>query len=103
VATIKPGRMSKDKGFVMDYLTMNTSQTNYLFNGDTTYLISGVVYLSGNTTFEAGTVFKFDPWATGAPCLWVLGSIDCQATTYRPIVLTGKDDDTAGDKISGST
>ena len=37
VASIRPGRMNKDKGFVMDYVTLNTSQTNYTFKGDTTY------------------------------------------------------------------
>ncbi len=103
VASIKPGKMNRKRGFIMDYLILNTSQTNYVFKGDTTYFIRDVVYLSGNTTFEAGTVFKFDPWAAGAPSLWVLGTIDCQATAYRPIVLTGKDDDTVGDLISGST
>ncbi len=101
VATIMPRRASPNKGFVLDYLTLNTGQTNYLFKGDSTYLITDVVNLSGTTTFEAGAVIKYS--TSSSASLWVLGSIDCQATPYRPIVFTGKDDDTVGDVVSGST
>src|SRR5205085_1731061 len=58
---IKMARMpAKIEGFVLDYTSLSTSQTNYTFRGDTTYYISGNVNLFGtNTTFEGGTVLKY--------------------------------------------
>jgi len=101
VATIMPRQASPNKGFVLDYLTLNTGQTNYTFKGADTYYITDVVNLSGNTTFEGGAVIKYSTSSTAS--LWVLGSIECQATHYHPIILTGKDDNTVGEAISGSS
>src|SRR5439155_12920037 len=101
LASITPRQTSPTNGFVLDYLTLNTGLTNYTFQGNSTYFISGVVNLSGVTTFEGGSAIKLDTSAT--PGLWILGSVNCQATAYRPVVLTGKDDDTIGEVITGST
>jgi hypothetical protein len=48
-------------GYLLDYVTMDLSETNYTFQGDTTYYVSGTVNLAGTTTLEGGTVIKFDP------------------------------------------
>jgi hypothetical protein len=44
---------SPARGVVLDYTTV-ASATNFTFQGDTTYYISGQVNLSGNTTVEGG-------------------------------------------------
>ena len=75
------------RSLIWDYVTINTSQTNYLFSGDGTYFISGNVTLSGtNTTFESGAVIKY----TNNVTLTVNTPISWQAANYRPIVLLSK-------------
>ena len=88
---------SPSQGLVLDYVTM-TSQTNYTFQGDMTYYISGVVNLAGTNTFEGGTSLKF---ATNGTI--TITGINCQTAPYRPVYFTGKDDDRTGEWISGST
>ena len=89
-------------GLVLDYVTVNTSQTNFTFAGNTTYFISGNVNLNGtNTTFEGGAVLKYNGGAAytvtvKTPATWT-------ADAYRPIVILNKNDDSAGEQISTST
>jgi hypothetical protein len=87
-------------GFVLDYTSLNTSQTNYTFRGDTTYYISGNVNLFGtNTTFEGGTVLKYASGVSltvGTPVTW-------GGSAYRPILMVSKDDNCSTEPISGST
>ncbi len=96
VASLPP----ETSGFVLDYVTFNTSQTNCIFQSDTTYFLSGNVNLYGtNTTFEGGTVLKFAANVTltvDSPVTWKGGS-------YRPVAMIAKDCDTTGEPISGST
>ena len=88
-------------GFVLDYQAINTSLTNYVFQGDTTYYISGTVNLFGASVFEGGAVFKY---ATNASLnLGYATNINCQSSAYRPIIFTAKDDNSVGGIISGST
>ena len=87
-------------GFVMDYTTLNSSQTNYTFKGDTTYNLSGSVTLWGtNNTFEGGTVLKY---ASGVS-LTVNTPVTWLSDAYRPVVLLAKDDNASGENISGSS
>ena len=99
VASIRPGRADSRSGFVMDYSTLNTSQTNYLFLGDTTYFISGNVSLYGTTTFEGGTVIKY----TNSVGLTANNAVAWLGSAYRPVVMTAKDDNSVGETITGST
>jgi|SRR5690242_7752499 len=88
-------------GYVMDYSTVNSSVTNYTFQGNITYYISGTVNLYGTTTIEPGTVVKC---ASGAGSSLVLnGPVDCRTGPYHPAVFTAKDDNTVGETIVGST
>jgi hypothetical protein len=88
------------RGLVLDYVTM-TSQTNYTFQGDTTYYISGTVNLYQTNTFEGGAVLKY---TNNASVNLVSGSgLNWQAAAYRPVIFTAKDDNSVGDAISGST
>ncbi len=89
------------KGVVLDYVTAS-SATNYTFQCDTTYYVSGTVNLSGtNTSFEGGTVIKYSP--TNAPKLNITSPITWLGSAFRPVVMTGSSDNTVGDTISGST
>jgi hypothetical protein len=87
------------QGLVLDYVTM-TSQTNYTFQGDTTYYISGAAYLSGTNTFEGGVVLKY---AAGASLNLDGSGLNWLGSAYRPVILTAVDDNSVGDTISGST
>lgn len=91
-----------EAGFVMDYVTLNATYTNYIFQGDVTYYISGATLLKSNTVVEGGTVIKFN--STGDGYLELIdGTIDCQTAQYRPAVFTSKNDNSVGETISGST
>jgi hypothetical protein len=103
-ASTKPMRVAnlsrKPSGFVLDYSSLNTSQTNYTFQTCNTYYLSGNVNLYGtNTTFECATVLKYASGVSlnvNTPVTWL-------AEPYRPVVMVAKDDDTVGEIISGST
>ena len=99
--------ISRKPGVVLDYLTVNSSLTNYIFQGDTTYYISGITYTYGTDTFEGGAVLKY---ATNASVGIGFGSgalrnptIIWKGSAYRPVIFTAKDDNSVGDEISGST
>jgi len=96
----RPMRMAMvpppSKGYVMDYATLDVSQTDYTFQGDMTYYISGNVNLSGVTTIEGGAVIKFN---TNYDCaVNVLGTtVNCQTGPYRPAIFTSMNDSTVGE------
>src|ERR1039458_2311888 len=90
------------KGLVLDYQTVNSGQTNYTFQGDTTYYLSGYTSLYGTNTFEGGAVLKF---ATNGSIAITPGppgpspGINWKAGAYRPVIFTAKDDNTVGESI----
>lgn len=86
---------------VLDYVAVNSTLTNFTFQGDTTYLVTGPVSLYGNTVIEGGTVVKFVQ--TNACALNVYSNLTCQTGPYRPAIFTSKDDNSVGETISGST
>ncbi len=100
----KPTFMTKavpsGKGLVLDYNTVNGSLTNYTFQGDTTYYISGTVNLYGTNTFEGGAVIKY---TNNASITLQSSNLNWLATPYRPVIFTAKDDNSVGSTISGST
>jgi hypothetical protein len=92
-------------GLVWDYVTINTSQTNYVFRGDTTYFVSGMIELYGVlTVLEGGAVIKMDTYdGLYTPYVRVHGGFDCRTSEYLPAVFTGKDDNTVGTVVSTGT
>ncbi len=88
------------KGYVLDYITLNVTQTNFTFQGDMTYLISGDVNLAGATTLEGGSVIKMSSDSPGS--INVLGTVACQTGPYRPAIFTSADDGTVGQGVSYS-
>ena len=90
---------TRERGLVLDY-NIVTSSANYVFAGDTTYLVTGTVNLTGTTTFES-TVIKFS--ATNSPSLNCSGAVTCLSTDYRPLNFLASDDNSLGQAITGST
>jgi hypothetical protein len=85
------------QGLVLDYQTINsTITTNFTFQGDTTYYISGSVYLYGTNTFEAGTVIKY---GYGDSISLFANTNYFQGSSYHPIVFTALDDNSVGEPI----
>ena len=90
----------KEQGLVMDYTTLDTDQSNYIFEGDNTYFISGSAGFSGTTTIQRGAVIKY---TTNVCVLYLEGPLVCESTAYEPGIFTSMNDNTAGVSITGST
>jgi hypothetical protein len=86
------------KGYVLDYVE-TTSQTDFTFQGDITYLVTGELYLDGTTTIEGGTVIKFINDNVGL----TLTTPACKTSSYHPAIFTSSDDNSVGETISGSS
>ncbi len=96
------GKPTPDRpGVVLDYVIVLTT-TNALFQGDSTYFVSGTVNLSGTeNVFEGGAIVKYA--ASPASQIRVLGSVKFKSAPYRPVFFTAKDDNSIGETISGSS
>lgn len=88
-------------GLVWDFIIMGTSATNFCFNSDSTFYISGTVTLSGTNTFEGASVLKYTN-STSAKVV-CLGPVVCNTAPYAPTVFTSKNDNTTGEIVTGST
>ncbi len=85
-------------GLVLDYVTSNGSLTNQVFKHSETYYIAGTVTLTGtNSVFEGGTVLKFAN--TNTPKVVVNTPVTWQASPYRMVILTSRDDHTVGQAV----
>ena len=102
MASITPGQRTEQPALVLDYTTLNSSQTDYVFRSDTTYLISGFVYVWGTTTIEGGTVVKYPPTTNANAQILPSGPVVCRTGPYRPAIFTASDDQTVGEMIAGS-
>jgi hypothetical protein len=99
-AEAKPRR----PGLVIDYALLTGSLTNYVFQGDTTYYISGSLDLYGSPVLEGGTVVKFTNTASASlELLDESTNFVFDTFAYRPAVFTSANDNTVGTPISGSS
>jgi hypothetical protein len=92
-------------GLLIDYET-SIGSSNFTFKGDTTYYVSGQVYIYGTITIEGGTVVKFKPYLPEGNWLEIHamdGLFNCKTDAYRPGIFTSRDDNSVGETISGST
>ena len=80
----------------LDWTQIYGSRTNFTFQGDTTYWVSGTLNLRETTRIEGGAVVKFTNTYAQIN-LW--GPIVCQTGPYRPAVFTAMDDHTVGERI----
>jgi len=91
-------RLKAGPGLVLDYTILNSNQSGYTFSGNTTFFISGNATMN-SATFEGGAVLKYASNVT----LQVNGPVTWLATSYQPVTLLAKDDNSVGAVISGST
>ena len=92
-----------NQGYVLDYVQINSDQTNFTFQGDVTYYVSGNFNISGTTIIEGGTVVKYDASMGVASSVRVLGTLDCQTASYHPAVFTTANDNTVGEAVPPSS
>ncbi|MGD1085775.1 MAG: hypothetical protein ABSA47_13640, partial [Verrucomicrobiota bacterium] len=96
--------MPRKPGVVIDYSQMSTSATNYVFQANVTYYVSGNVNLYGASAFEGGTVIKYTNTASATlDQLDPNGSFIFESCAYRPAVFTSANDNSLADAIKGST
>jgi len=94
---------SEKPGLVIDYNLVNNA-TNVTFRGDTTYYVSGTINIYGTNTFEGGAVIKFTNNASITEAASPLTpQLNFVTGPYRPVIFTGKDDNSIGQTITGST
>ena len=89
---------ARQPGVILDYVLINSTQTNFTFYGDTTYYATNYVALYGTTILEGGTVAKGIQWDGGiyTGTFFVYGAFDCRTSPYRPAIFTAADDNTVG-------
>jgi hypothetical protein len=90
---------AKPMGLVLDY-TLVASLGSPTCQGNSTYLVTSSVTLSGNITIEGGAVFKF---SSSSAKMTLSGPLISRVSQYRPITLTSMHDDSVGDVIAGSS
>ena len=89
-----------DKGFVLDYAELNCDPGDYTFATGQTYYIASGIDVSGDITFEAGTVLKYNTDPDNPSLLEFWGNLTCNTTPDQPAVLTADFDDSVGEPIS---
>ncbi len=84
-------------GLVLDYQEIDFDQPDFTFQSGVTYYVPSQINLFGTTTFEGGSVIKFDEQNGG---FQVFSSINNQSDPAHPTVLTSMNDDSVGDIIA---
>lgn len=99
----------KRAGVVIDYMQLGSSNyytsSNFVFQGDTTYYISGKWYYYGSPgtiIFEGGAVIKYTTNATIFNFGRYAGPGIFDGTTYRPTVFTAWNDNSVGTPLTSS-
>jgi hypothetical protein len=90
-------RLDRD-GLVLDWQAILPGSTLSVLQGDTTYLVSGNVYLSG-VTIEGGAVVKF---VQSPPPTLSFQGLTCRTTFYHPAFFTALTDNMVGEIIDPS-
>ncbi|HXC34898.1 MAG TPA: LamG-like jellyroll fold domain-containing protein [Candidatus Acidoferrales bacterium] len=88
-------------GLDLDYQEVLGSETNFVFAGDCTYLISGELDLFGTTTIEGGVCVKY-PANSDNPVVFY-GPVICNTSDRMPATFTASDDNSVGFEIAGSS
>lgn len=88
-----------NRGLVLDYEAVS-STSNFRFQCDRTYYVSGSFTISGTATFEGGTVIKYAN--TNSAGITLSGTVVWDAGPYRPVILTARDDHSVGEQIGSA-
>jgi hypothetical protein len=87
-------------GLVVDFILINSTLTNYVFQSDSTYYISAPVYLFDSATFESAVIKYTNNASLTTGTSFTLNSL---AAPFAPTLFLSKDDNSAGSTITGST
>ena len=89
----------RSKGLVVDYTVSfgATNLTNFIFQADTNYLVTGVLNLFGDATFE-NAVIKFA--TTNQSVIQVFENVTFKTDFYRPVIFTSQMDNSVGEDVS---
>lgn len=105
VARAKTTRMTLAKadighrpGLLMDYNLINATETNFTFQSDTTYYLSGENDLFDTTTIEGGAVLKCGPSSSSSAV--VEDGINWLTSSYRPAIFTCTNDNSVGTPLT---
>jgi hypothetical protein len=99
-AAIQPASTRLGPAVSIDY-SIVSSISDLRLKGDTTYLVTNSVTLSGTTTIEGGAVIKFSNVTNaGSNRLLITGPIDCLTKPGSPAIFTARDDDSVGEALS---
>ncbi len=100
IAKLDPSRRTGGPQLTMDYVSLGSFVTNYVFQGDCTYAISSTVNMYGSNVCEGGAILKFYSNA----CLNVAsGSFNLRAAASQPVYFTSKDDHSSGENFGTGT
>lgn len=88
-----------DAGFVLDYVLLNSGFDTLELKSGETYFVTDTVVVNNLLRIEGGCVVKY----TNGASLWVMGSVACLSSEYRPGIFTAMDDNSVGSVVPGST
>jgi len=95
------GKLTSAPSLVMDYVMNNNNFTNFTFQGDTTYYVSGTVNLYGTTTLEGGAVIKGG--LKNENLTVINGNVVCKTSPYHPAIFTTATDNSVGITLGSNT
>ena len=101
VSSFKHGTWNRKKAVVLDYQLVQSNPNNWVFSAGETFLVSGPTSFSGVTRFEGGSVIKFAKNVSAS--LSLSGAIVWDASPYRMVTLTARDDNSIGQPLSTGT
>ena len=90
-------------GVVLDWSTVSAGSTNFTFQSDTTYYVTGNCFFYGTTRLEGGAVIKFQRHTNVWSGIAICGQFDSRTSLYLPAVFTAEDDNTVGESILAGT
>jgi hypothetical protein len=102
VAQLARADIKQKRGVALDYVAVDVDTNDFTFQADTTYLVGnpGAINFNGVTTFEGGTVVKFETNPDYGDLIQSWDTNVCDTGPYRPAIFTSVNDDTVGEPIS---
>ncbi|MDA7657885.1 hypothetical protein N8737_04210 [Verrucomicrobia bacterium] len=98
VVEIAMTRVDERPGFVIDYTTISSWQSHFVFERGQTYLVTSWAYLTGVARFEGGSVIKYNN-----STLLIYEDVSFESTIRSPVIFTSMHDDSFGEVIAGSS
>lgn len=95
----QPVAVNDRPGVVIDWTSISSGSSNFIFHGDETYHVTGDCWFNGLTVVEGGTVVKFQRYTNNFTSLSIQGAFESRSSLYHPAVFTAEDDNTVGETV----